>query len=515
MSETSNDCEACAAMERAGAPRELARAAHQADTVRAAPLPEADDEEMAERLCEAAALDAAEGMATNVCGHDGLVRPGTAVDTSDCPSNECQIRRMCTRPGAVGCRQVSDELRALAEAVVASQPCEQTPEEQRDWASRLAADVATADRSGAHILALAAEHDVITADELPEVLASIEEARNGPGSELDTCGECNGTVDARTGYTLPLTVHDAAEWRRLAGERADAIARLEGEVERSRDTLISYERILALTIAARNGHAAEAMCSHARYDALAEAIEAHLPEAPRLIDDSAPANLAERVAYAGEMISMAARQRDEFGAELDRIGTAVEAHLPPLEGNEFNVARIANAGAVLDATARDRDEWRRTCDASEVTVDAFEDALAIRCTDHDESLDERLWRVYTVVMVQRTEARKMERSRDLWRAKVKRLSEGARRGVVGSGSGTAASFAVGDVVTWSSSAGGGTKRKRGKVVEVVAPGKWPKTRSARGERYYGMRKHTWYVVDVDGEIYYPRTATLRRAKGKR
>jgi hypothetical protein len=40
-----------------------------------------------------------------VPGHDGLVRPGTAVDTTDCPSNECQIRRMCTRPGSVGCQR--------------------------------------------------------------------------------------------------------------------------------------------------------------------------------------------------------------------------------------------------------------------------------------------------------------------------------------------------------------------------------------------------------------------------
>lgn len=30
-------------------------------------------------------------------GHDGLLRPGPAVDVGDCPSNECQIRRQCTR----------------------------------------------------------------------------------------------------------------------------------------------------------------------------------------------------------------------------------------------------------------------------------------------------------------------------------------------------------------------------------------------------------------------------------
>jgi hypothetical protein len=38
-------------------------------------------------------------------GLDGIARPGTAVDTTDCPSSECQIRRMCTRPGSVGCRK--------------------------------------------------------------------------------------------------------------------------------------------------------------------------------------------------------------------------------------------------------------------------------------------------------------------------------------------------------------------------------------------------------------------------
>jgi hypothetical protein len=40
-----------------------------------------------------------------VLGHDGLTRPGVALDTSACPFNECQIRRMCTRPGAVGCQK--------------------------------------------------------------------------------------------------------------------------------------------------------------------------------------------------------------------------------------------------------------------------------------------------------------------------------------------------------------------------------------------------------------------------
>jgi hypothetical protein len=40
-----------------------------------------------------------------VLGLDGIRRLGTAVDTADCPSNECQIRRMCTRPGSVGCQR--------------------------------------------------------------------------------------------------------------------------------------------------------------------------------------------------------------------------------------------------------------------------------------------------------------------------------------------------------------------------------------------------------------------------
>lgn len=38
-----------------------------------------------------------------VIGHDGLVRPGIETEVAGCPSNECQIRRMCTRPGSVGC----------------------------------------------------------------------------------------------------------------------------------------------------------------------------------------------------------------------------------------------------------------------------------------------------------------------------------------------------------------------------------------------------------------------------
>jgi hypothetical protein len=191
------------------------------------------------------------------------------------------------------------------------------------------------DRSGAHILALAAEHDVITADELPDVLASIEEARSGPAGE---------------------------PWP------AD-------EVERLRDGV---------------------QAAHA----------AHYEDVQKL---------------------------NAFAAELDRIGTAVEAHLPPLEGNEFNVARIANAGAVIDATARDRDEWRRKHEALEARVEALETTLSINRTDPDEPLNERMLRVYLHVIDQRANARKMERSRDHWKAKAQRLSEGARRGVVGSG----------------------------------------------------------------------------------
>jgi hypothetical protein len=255
------------------------------------------------------------------------------------------------------------------------------------------------DRSSARILALAAEHDLITAAEPPEVLARIEEARSGPaggepapdlaqvakawratpfvdahgstatwvraltaleraidglpsgaGPAANPPGKLDGSPPAAPDAILPLTEIDAAERRRLAGERADAIARLESEVEQLRAAAKCIDavdtRLTAIDERVDRVHAeAQRFASEAgdwqrKCDALAEAIEAHLPEVPRLTEDSAPAGLVERLAYAGEMLSMAERQRDEFGAELDRIGVAIEAHLPPLEGNEFDVARM-------------------------------------------------------------------------------------------------------------------------------------------------------------------------------
>lgn len=65
---------------------------------------------------------------------------------------------------------------------------------------------------------------------------------------------------------------------------------------------------------------------------------------------------------------------------------------------------------------------------------------------------------------------------------------------------------VGDIVTWSSQAAGTMKTKRGVVVEVVKAGRFPASPAA----YYGTRKHQWYVVEVDGERYYPIANKLKK-----
>jgi hypothetical protein len=325
---------------------------------------------------------------------------------------------------------------------------------------------ARVDRSGSHVLALAAEHDVITADELPEVLASIEEARNGPASPIgwpdETAAIRASTImrpyafqladgswaaahavegddptpwvtgrgaaallpDGRivrlepseTGLTwkvreepLPLTETDAAEWRRLAGERADTIARLEGEVERLRADAESTER-------ARAACAEELRRTDAEANGLRQQVEV-------------------RIARVNIMV----RQLEERGAEVDgwrrkydAIGEAIEAHLPEHADGEL-LARIANAGAVIDATAADRDQWRRRHTLAEAGATSLETTLEIRRTDPDEPLDQRLRRVFMYVVHQRCSLAKAERGRDRWKAKAKRLSEGARRGAVGRG----------------------------------------------------------------------------------
>jgi hypothetical protein len=152
---------------------------------------------------------------------------------------------------------------------------------------------------------------------------------------------------------------------------------------------------------------------------------------------------------------------DGWVSLYDKLGEAIEAHLPEHADGEL-LARIANAGTVLDATARDRDEWRRKHEAAEAGAESLETTLEIRRTDLTEPLDERLWRVYGVVMAQRDTAAKARRSRDLWRAKAQRLSEGARRGVVGS-SGTEA-------------------RRAARKVDAAGPGHRTGKQRAKGER---------------------------------
>ena len=57
---------------------------------------------------------------------------------------------------------------------------------------------------------------------------------------------------------------------------------------------------------------------------------------------------------------------------------------------------------------------------------------------------------------------------------------------------------VGDEVTWVSQAAGTWKKKTGKIVEVVKPRSRPATIS-----HSGGHKHTTYVVDVGGKVYWP------------
>lgn len=68
-------------------------------------------------------------------------------------------------------------------------------------------------------------------------------------------------------------------------------------------------------------------------------------------------------------------------------------------------------------------------------------------------------------------------------------------------------FKVGDRVTWKSQAAGSWKRKTGTITEVVPPNKLPQT-----QHYYGRRPHQWYVVSVDGVMYYPVASKLAKAR---
>lgn len=80
---------------------------------------------------------------------------------------------------------------------------------------------------------------------------------------------------------------------------------------------------------------------------------------------------------------------------------------------------------------------------------------------------------------------------------------------------SAATFKVGDMVTWDSQAAGTLLRKTGRVVEVV-PAKTPPA-----FRMYSTRDHESYVVEVPGKTsrakprrYWPLASKLRRAKAR-
>jgi hypothetical protein len=305
------------------------------------------------------------------------------------------------------------------------------------------------DRSGAHILALAAEHDVITADELPEVLASIREARNGPASDL---------VPAWIA-ALPALNPDGSP--RLIGWPDEAAAIRASTIARPYAFQLadgSYAAAHAVEgddpqpwVTGRGGAALLPDGRIVRLDPSETGLTWKVRSEPS--QPLTETDAAEWRRRAGERADAIARLEGEVAgwrAEYAKVAEAIEAHLPYIEsdGQGVQVARIANAGAVIDATARDRDEWRRKARDLEPAGEAcaeLETALAIKRTEADEPIDERLWRVYTLVMVQRTEVRKMERSRNHWRTKAKRLSEGARRGVVGSGTEARRAARKGDV----------------------------------------------------------------------
>lgn len=74
-------------------------------------------------------------------------------------------------------------------------------------------------------------------------------------------------------------------------------------------------------------------------------------------------------------------------------------------------------------------------------------------------------------------------------------------------------FKKGDIVTWTSQAGKGySKKKTGKVVEVIGPwrGMNDKHYDRFGSRPPGrLRNHRSYVVDVDGKLYWPLVKYLK------
>ena len=190
-------------------------------------------------------------------------------------------------------------------------------------------------------------------------------------------------------------------------------AKLEAEQAAHRETAQALER----TRRERDARAGMT----ALYDKLGEAIEEHLPE-------HADGELLARIANAGAVLDATARDRDEWRRKHDDLGWHVEQFLP--KGERADGAepcwkfRIGNAGYVLEQQETQIAAALKAGEAADEACAELETALAIKRTDPDEPLDERLWRVYTLVHLQRSFLVRAERSRDLWKAKAKRAEAG-------------------------------------------------------------------------------------------
>lgn len=66
---------------------------------------------------------------------------------------------------------------------------------------------------------------------------------------------------------------------------------------------------------------------------------------------------------------------------------------------------------------------------------------------------------------------------------------------------------------WFSQADGIEKRKRGTIVAVVPVGRTPSSIDA-AYKFASSRTHQSYVVDVDGELYWPLVPKLRITAAK-
>lgn len=80
----------------------------------------------------------------------------------------------------------------------------------------------------------------------------------------------------------------------------------------------------------------------------------------------------------------------------------------------------------------------------------------------------------------------------------------------------ASTFGSGERVTWTSQAGGRETKKTGEIVAVVPVGKTPGSIDReRFKKFTTARQHESYIVDVDGELYWPVVSRLKAAKGRK